>query len=61
MPEFVNESWSTQRADAFVNLVTGYLSGNVDHRDLVLMPEEKAEKIMICVSRADEKGLVLDL
>ena len=40
---------------------TGYLSGNVDHRDLVLMPEEKAEKIMICVSRADEKGLVLDL
>lgn len=40
---------------------TQYLSGNVDHRDLVLMPEEKADKIMLCVSRADEGGLVLDL
>jgi len=40
---------------------THYLSGTVDHRDLVLMPEEKAGKIMICVSRADEGGLVLDL
>jgi hypothetical protein len=26
-PEFVEESWSTQQADAFVNLVNGYLSG----------------------------------
>lgn len=26
-PEFVEESWSTQQADAFVNLVGGYLSG----------------------------------
>lgn len=40
---------------------TAYLSGNVDHRDLVLMPEEKADRIMICVSRADEGGVVLDL
>jgi hypothetical protein len=27
-PEFVEESWSTQQADAFVNLVNGYLSGD---------------------------------
>jgi hypothetical protein len=26
-PEFASESWSTQQADAFVNLVNGYLSG----------------------------------
>jgi len=26
-PEFATESWSTQQADAFVNLVSGYLSG----------------------------------
>jgi hypothetical protein len=29
-PEFVDESWSTQQADAFVNLVNGYFSGNED-------------------------------
>lgn len=40
---------------------TRYLSGTVDHRDLVLMPEEKGDHVMICVSRADEGGLVLDL
>lgn len=40
---------------------TRYLSGNVDHRDLVLMPEEKSDHVMICVSRADGEGLVLDL
>ena len=27
-PEFASESWSTQQADAFVNLVNGYLSGD---------------------------------
>jgi len=27
-PEFATESWSTQQADAFVNLVNGYLSGD---------------------------------
>jgi hypothetical protein len=27
-PEFANESWSTQQADAFVNLVNCYLSGD---------------------------------
>ena len=27
-PEFATESWSTQQADAFVNLLNGYLSGS---------------------------------
>lgn len=27
MPDLLDESWSTQQADAFVNMVTGYLSG----------------------------------
>lgn len=39
----------------------GLLSGDVDHRDMVLMDEEKAHQIMICVSRAKCGGLVLDL
>jgi phthalate 4,5-dioxygenase reductase subunit len=42
---------------------TGLVTGAVDHRDLVLMDHEKAQHIMVCVSRAapgtDE--LVLDL
>jgi hypothetical protein len=29
-PEFATESWSTQQADAFVNLVNGYLSDDGD-------------------------------
>ncbi|MCX7560632.1 PDR/VanB family oxidoreductase [Sulfitobacter sp. F26204] len=37
------------------------LAGNVDHRDMVLMEEEKEDHIMICVSRAKSGGLVLDL
>jgi phthalate 4,5-dioxygenase reductase component len=41
---------------------TGLLEGEADHRDMVLMDEEKADKIMICVSRACPGGrLVLDL
>jgi len=40
---------------------TGLVAGNVDHRDLVLTPEEQADHIMICVSRAKDGGLVLDL
>lgn len=37
-----------------------YLAGEVEHRDLVLLDEEKADCVMVCVSRA--KGtLVLDL
>jgi len=39
----------------------GLVSGDVDHRDMVLMDEEKSQKIMICVSRARSGGLVLDL
>ena len=31
---------------------TDLVSGEVDHRDLVLMPEEQSHKIMVCVSRA---------
>ncbi len=37
------------------------VSGDVDHRDMVLMDEEKPNHIMICVSRAASGGLVLDL
>jgi len=40
---------------------TGLVSGEVDHRDMVLTAEEKADNIMICVSRAKEGRLVLDL
>ncbi|MCT8973982.1 PDR/VanB family oxidoreductase [Microbaculum marinisediminis] len=37
------------------------VDGDVDHRDLVLMEEEKSDHIMICVSRARSGGLVIDL
>ena len=41
---------------------TGLLSGEADHRDLVLAPYEQAENIMVCVSRAKPGSLlVLDL
>lgn len=40
---------------------TRLLSGDVDHRDMVLMDEEKEDFIMICVSRAKSGRLVLDL
>lgn len=36
------------------------LAGEVDHRDMVLMDDEKEDHIMICVSRAKSGGLVLD-
>ncbi|MEZ5649982.1 MAG: PDR/VanB family oxidoreductase [Burkholderiaceae bacterium] len=39
----------------------GLVSGEVDHRDLVLSDADKASHIMICVSRAASGGLVLDL
>lgn len=37
------------------------VEGEADHRDLVLMDEEKADHIMICVSRAKSGDLVVDL
>ncbi|HEY4318641.1 MAG TPA: PDR/VanB family oxidoreductase [Herbaspirillum sp.] len=40
---------------------TGLLAGEADHRDMVLMPEEMASQIMICVSRAKSDELLLDL
>ena len=38
-----------------------YLSGDVEHRDLVLGEAEKADQIMVCVSRARGGFLELDL
>lgn len=38
-----------------------YLSGEVDHRDLVLNEQEKATYLTACVSRAKSSMLVLDL
>ena len=40
---------------------TRLLSGEADHRDLVLAPYERAGHIMVCVSRAKCGTLVLDL
>tara|TARA_R110002012_G_scaffold85709_4_gene213616 strand:- start:480 stop:1424 length:945 start_codon:yes stop_codon:yes gene_type:complete len=37
------------------------IEGEADHRDLVLMDEEKSDYIMICVSRAKAGDLVIDL
>jgi phthalate 4,5-dioxygenase reductase subunit len=39
---------------------TRLIAGEVDHRDMVLMEEEKADHIMICVSRSCGGKLVLD-
>ena len=40
---------------------TVLLEGEADHRDMVLMDDEMAHQIMICVSRAKSPELVLDL
>ena len=40
---------------------TVLLEGEADHRDMVLMPEEMASQVMICVSRARSARLVIDL
>ena len=42
---------------------TAVLDGEVQHRDLLLSPEERAENrtMMVCVSRANSRRLVLDL
>lgn len=39
----------------------GLLAGEADHRDLVLMPEERDSQVMVCVSRCKGGWLVLDL
>jgi phthalate 4,5-dioxygenase reductase subunit len=39
----------------------GLIEGQADHRDMVLMHEERARCIMPCVSRAISERLVLDL
>jgi phthalate 4,5-dioxygenase reductase subunit len=40
---------------------TRLVAGDVDHRDMVLMDEERDRFVMICVSRAKEGNIVLDL
>lgn len=40
---------------------TTLLGGEAEHRDMVLLDEEKAHNIMVCVSRARSTELVLDL
>jgi len=40
---------------------TGLVSGDVEHRDMVLLEEERKDHIMVCVSRAKSGELVLDL
>lgn len=39
----------------------GLLQGEADHRDQVLLPEERGDHVMVCVSRARGPKLVLDL
>jgi phthalate 4,5-dioxygenase reductase component len=39
---------------------TRLISGEVDHRDMVLTPAERASNIMVCVSRAKSDELVID-
>ncbi len=40
---------------------TPLLAGEAEHRDMVLLDDEKARHIMVCVSRAKSVELVLDL
>jgi phthalate 4,5-dioxygenase reductase subunit len=40
---------------------TRLIAGEVEHRDMVLSEDEKADHIMVCVSRAKSPELVLDL
>lgn len=40
---------------------TGLISGDVDHRDMVLTDDERVDHVMPCVSRAQAGELVLDL
>ena len=40
---------------------TGLIAGEAEHRDMVLSDEQRADHIMVCVSRAKSAELVLDL
>jgi phthalate 4,5-dioxygenase reductase component len=40
---------------------THLIAGEADHRDMVLTEEERADRIMVCISRAKSAELVLDL
>ena len=40
---------------------TKLVSGDIDHRDLVLADYEKADNIMVCVSRARSGDIVIDI
>ena len=40
---------------------TRLVSGEVDHRDMVLTPAERVDHLMVCVSRAKAGELVVDL
>lgn len=40
---------------------TRLIAGEADHRDMVLLDEERADFIMLCVSRAKSGALTLDL
>jgi phthalate 4,5-dioxygenase reductase subunit len=35
---------------------TGLIAGQVEHRDLVLLPEQRSQHIMVCVSRSIHGG-----
>lgn len=41
--------------------ITRVLAGGIDHRDKVLLPQERADHIVICCSRATTPELTLDL
>ncbi|SLN70826.1 PDR/VanB family oxidoreductase [Roseisalinus antarcticus] len=41
--------------------ITRVLDGDPDHRDMVLMPHEKADHITVCCSRAKSAALTLEL
>ena len=40
---------------------TGLIAGDAEHRDMVLTDEERADHVMVCVSRSSSPELVLDL
>ena len=41
--------------------ITGLISGQADHRDMILSDDEHQSEITVCCSRAKSPRLVLDL